>query len=123
MPRRRRRREGDEWRWITEDDYYRQFYGWLRTREYGEQVEFEAGLAMVVRQGPEGHTYNAGEDVYCVYACCGRLVMWLMVGVAWPGKRDMLPLVWGTALDGNHIERSAGKAVKLLRKWREQHGA
>jgi hypothetical protein len=92
------------------------------SEEYGEQVQVRGGLEMFSTQGPEGHTYEIRKDVYSVYACCGRHVLWLLVGIAQPGQKDMLPLVWGADLDERRIDRSADKAVALLRKWREQHG-
>jgi hypothetical protein len=107
------------WRWIEDSEYWKEFAAWLDNRPYEERVEFTAGLDELSRSGPVGNTPQVGEDLYKVYACAGRVVLWLIIGIARPGERELLPLVWGTPLDENRIARTIPKAAKKLRDWRE----
>lgn len=82
-------------------------------------MELAAGLDELLAYGPE-ETTRCADDIYAVYGCCGSSYFWLLVGVALPGKRQLLPLVWGTTLATKQVIANATEeASPKLRKWRD----
>jgi hypothetical protein len=78
-----------------------------------------AALDMLLDYGPEGYTYQPSPDIYAVYGSCRRRHFWILVGVPWPGRRQLLPLEWGTtAATSKRIADAAAQATEKLRKWR-----
>ena len=114
----RRRR----WRWVEDCDDWPAFVAWRDGRTHADRVELVAGLDLLLDEGPEADTYRVGEDLYVVYACCKRTVVWLLVGVAGPGDRRLLPLAWGARPSKKEILRAAKQAAEKLRKWRQRPG-
>lgn len=106
------------WRWIEDCDDWVAFTAWRDTRPKADQVELAAGLEVLLDDGPERDTYQVGADLYVVYACCRRTVLWLLVGVARPGERWLLPLAWGTRPSERRISHAAKEAAEKLQKWR-----
>ena len=107
-----------KWKWIEDCDEWSAFVAWIDTQAPAARVELEAGLGMLLDYGPEHDCYKIDDDAYVVYACCKRTVFWLVVGVAEPGKKRLLPLAWGTRPTQATIDTAAGEAGKKLKKWR-----
>lgn len=110
------------WRWIKDCDGWAAFATWCDDRPRAERVELEAGLAVLLALGPEHDTYSVGEDLYVIYACCKRTVLWLIVGVAAPGERYLVPLAWGSQPSEAKIRDAAKDAADQLGKWRGRSG-
>jgi hypothetical protein len=107
------------WRWLEDCDDWTAFAAWRDARPWAARVEFVAGLEVLLDHGPEHDSYKVGEDLYVVYACSKGKILWLLVGVAAPGERRLLPLAWGTGSPSKiTISRTAIEAAEKLRKWR-----
>jgi hypothetical protein len=106
------------WKWVEDSAEWRAFAGWRDARAPAERVELEAGLEMLLDYGPEHDSPQVGDDLYAVYACCKRTIFWLVVGVARPGEKRLLPLAWGTDPSKNLTSGIKTEAAKMLREWR-----
>jgi hypothetical protein len=106
------------WKWIDDSDDWVAFVAWRNAQAPAARVELEAGLDMLLDYGPEHDCYKIDNDLYVVYACCKHTVFWLLVGVAQPGRRSLLPLVWGIRPTQSVIDAAATEAARKLQKWR-----
>lgn len=107
------------WKWIEDSDGWTAFVTWQDALPRAHRVELAAGLEMLLDYGPEHDTYQVGDELYVVYACSKRTVLWLLVGVARPGERWLLPLAWGTGSpSARRLSEAADEATEQLRKWR-----
>ncbi len=112
------------WKWVKDSGRSRAFTTWREALPEPQQVELEAGLAVLLDYGPEHDTYQIDKDLYVVYACCKRTVLWLIVGDASPGTRQLLPLVWGLrSPSAKRLAEAAKTAAKLLEEWRKDNPA
>ena len=88
--------------------------GWPRK----VQSTLAAALDMLLDCGPKYSTPVA-EDIYAVYGTCGKSHFWILVGDVVPGKRQLLPLVWGTTPATQiHIDDATTEAIDRLQKCR-----
>ena len=106
------------WKWVEDSNDWAAFESWRQGQTPDARVELEAGLDMLLDYGPEHDCFKIDDDLYVVYACCKRTVFWLVVGVAQPGKRLLLPLVWGTDPTSSVISAANANATKKLQEWR-----
>lgn len=108
------------WKWVEDSDRSRAFARWREALAEPQRVELEAGLAVLLDYGPEHDTYEIDKDLYVVYACCKRTVLWLIVGDASPGSRQLLPLVWGLqSPSAKRLAEAVKTAARLLGEWRK----
>jgi hypothetical protein len=107
------------WKWVEDSERSRAFASWRGALPEAQRVELEAGLAVLLDYGPEHDTYRINKDLYVVYACCRLTVLWLLVGDASPGTRQLLPLDWGIREPSKRrLADAAKKAGVLLAQWR-----
>ena len=107
------------WSWIKGCEDWTAFDAWCGMWPRKVQVELAAALDHLLAYGPE-ETTRCADDIYAVYGCCGRKYFWLLVGVALPGKRQLLPLVWSTTkATEQRITDATEEASQKLRKWRD----
>jgi hypothetical protein len=107
------------WKWVEDSERSQAFADWREALPEPQRVELEAGLAVLLDYGPEHDTYRIDTDLYVVYACCMRVVLWLLVGDASPGTRQLLPLAWGIRSPSEkQLAGAAKKAGTLLAQWR-----
>jgi hypothetical protein len=106
------------WKWVQDCDEWPAFVAWCDTRPWAHRVQLQAALGTLLDSGPMHDSYQVGEDLYAEYAPCNRTVLWIIVGVAQPGKRLLLPLVWGTSPTGERIAAATAEATAKLQKWR-----
>lgn len=107
------------WSWVKGCDDWTAFDTWCGNWQRELQVELAAALDLLLAYGPEETTRRA-DDIYAVYGCCGKKYFWLLVGVATPGRRQLLPLVWGTTTaTERRIKDATEEAIEKLRKWRD----
>jgi len=105
------------WRWITDSREWESFETWRAALPRNDRAELEAGLKMVLSRGPQ-HGERVGDDLFKVYACCGRTVYWIIVGTARPRERHLLMLAWGKNPMKSDIDAAVAEAAKQLRQWR-----
>jgi hypothetical protein len=107
------------WKWVEDCKEWSEFAAWRSAQGWGERVELEAGLDMLLDEGPVGNCPKVGDDLYVVYACCQGRLFWLIVGVAQPPARGLLPLAWGASQPTrSRIAEAAARAAVKLRAWR-----
>lgn len=109
---------GKSWKWVEDSEQWAAFLAWRQTRSWADRVELEAALETLLDRGPEDGFPKLGLDLYAIFACRRRTIFWVVVGVARPGKRLLLPLAWGVNADDKHIAEAALQASEALSKWR-----
>lgn len=107
------------WKWVEECPEWPAFAAWRDGLAWASRVELVAGLEMLLDHGPEDNTYKLGDDLYAVYTCCKRTIFWVVVGVAQPSEKRLLPLAWGTNPSKNLTEDVTTDATARLQNWRE----
>jgi hypothetical protein len=106
------------WKWVEECPEWSAFVAWRDGLAWADRVEVAAGLEMLLDQGPEGNTPRLGDDLYVVYACCKGTIFWIVVGVARPNEKRLLPLAWGTNPSKNFTPDITTDATARLQQWR-----
>jgi hypothetical protein len=107
------------WKWVEECPEWPVFVAWRDGLKWADRVEVVAGLEMLLDHGPRNNTRKLSDDLYAVYTCRSRTVFWIIVAVAQPQKRRLLPLAWGTNPSKNLTPDITTKCAEKLQKWRE----
>jgi hypothetical protein len=107
------------WEWVEECPEWSKFIAWRDGLAWADRVEVVAGLEMLLDYELEGNTPKVGDDLYAAYTCRKRTIFWVVVAVARPSGRHLLPLAWGTNPSRNLTEAVTASAAERLRNWRE----
>lgn len=107
------------WKWVEECPEWSMFLAWQDGLKWADRVELTAGLEMLLDHGPKNNARHLADDVYAVYACHKATIFWVVVGVAQPPRRRLLPLAWGTNPAKNLTQDVKTKSAEKLQEWRK----
>jgi hypothetical protein len=106
----------ERWSWIEDCELWTAFSAWPMDWDENRKAELVGALQSIAAYGPRGNTTCVAEDVYAVYSWS----FWILVGDAQPGRRRLLPLVWGTTRPTKRaIGEATTQAIEALKAWRE----